>query len=82
MIRDRGGNPFLLDSLRPTIKLADYRGRELRFRALTAAHPEEAERLTAVAQQAVDRRWQVYERMAAQGAEGFDPDTRPPERNA
>jgi pyruvate-ferredoxin/flavodoxin oxidoreductase len=82
VIRDRGGNPFLLDSLRPTISLAEYRGHELRFRALSGTHPEEAERLMAVAQQAVDRRWQVYEQLAAQGSEAFDPDSRPPDHDA
>ena len=30
----RGGNPFLLDSPRPRIPLADYTGRELRYRIL------------------------------------------------
>ena len=76
VIRDGGGRPFLLDSPRPRMPLGEYRSRELRFRALTASHPEEAERLLGAAQQAVDRRWQAYEEMAAQGAESFQPDVR------
>jgi len=70
-VRAEGGNPFLLDSPRPRIKLADYRKRELRFRALANAHPDEAERLLAAAQEASDLRWQTYEDMAARGARAF-----------
>ena len=71
-----GGNPFLLDSPRPRMKLADYRRRELRFRALADADPAEAERLLALAQQAADLRWQTYEDMATRGAEDFPADAR------
>ena len=76
VVRDRGGNPFLLDSPRPTISLAEYRRRELRFKMLQRTHPEEAERLLLIAQQAADNRWQVYEEMATRGAERFAPDPR------
>ena len=34
MVRAEGGNPFLLDSPRPRIPLADYTNRELRYRSL------------------------------------------------
>ena len=47
--------------------LADYRKGELRFRALANADPAEAERLLALAQQAVDQRWKTYEEMATRG---------------
>lgn len=76
VVRDRGGNPFLLDSPRPTISLAEYRKRELRFKMLQRSHPEEAERLLEIAQQAADNRWQVYEEMATRGAERFAQDPR------
>jgi pyruvate-ferredoxin/flavodoxin oxidoreductase len=76
VVRAAGRNPFFLDSPRPRMKLADYRRRELRFRALAAADPAEAERLLALAQQAADLRWQTYEDMAARGAEGFPADAR------
>jgi pyruvate-ferredoxin/flavodoxin oxidoreductase len=69
--RADGGNPFLLDSPRPRMSLADYRKGELRFRALSAAHPEESERLLGLAQQVVDQRWRLYEEMAARGADEF-----------
>ena len=45
---DAGGNPFMLDSPRPSIPLSDYVYRELRYRMLRNANPEEAERLLAI----------------------------------
>ncbi|RZU53226.1 pyruvate-ferredoxin/flavodoxin oxidoreductase [Krasilnikovia cinnamomea] len=76
MLRATGGNPFLLDSPRPRIPLTAYTGRELRYRMLADTDPAEAERLQALAQQAVDQRWQVYEEMATRGAERFPADAR------
>ncbi len=75
-LRAVGGNPFLLDSPRPRIPLADYTNRELRYRTLTNSDPAEAERLHSLAEQAVDRRWDVYEEMATHGAEHFAADAR------
>jgi pyruvate-ferredoxin/flavodoxin oxidoreductase len=74
--RTEGGNPFLLDSPRPRMSLADYRKGELRFRALTAAQPTEAERLLGLAQQVADQRWRLYEEMATRGASEFLSDPR------
>jgi len=76
LVRTAGGNPFLLDSPRPRMPLADYRKGELRFRALSNAQPAEAERLLALAQEAADLRWQTYEEMATRGAHEFPPDAR------
>jgi len=56
--------------------LADYTGRELRYRALGNTDPAEAERLAALAQQAVDRQWDTYEEMATHGSARFAPDAR------
>ena len=39
VVRAGGGNPFLLDSLRPQIPLADYTSRELRYRSLGEDRP-------------------------------------------
>jgi pyruvate/2-oxoacid:ferredoxin oxidoreductase beta subunit len=75
-VRAEGGNPFLLDSPRPRIALADYTGRELRYRILAQADPAEAERLLGLAQQEVNRRWATYEEMAMHGAERFPPSAR------
>jgi pyruvate-ferredoxin/flavodoxin oxidoreductase len=76
MARAAGGNPFLLDSPRPRIALADYTNRELRYRALTNSNPPEAERLHGLAEQAVAQRWELYEEMASRGAARFPADAR------
>ena len=76
VVRAGGGNPFLLDSLRPQIPLADYTSRELRYRSLGKTDPAEAERLHGLAEQSVAQRWDVYEEMATRGAHGFPADGR------
>jgi pyruvate-ferredoxin/flavodoxin oxidoreductase len=76
MARAAGGNPFLLDSPRPRIPLADYTDRELRFRTLANTDPSEAERLHGLAEEAVAQRWDVYEEMATRGAHRFPADAR------
>jgi pyruvate-ferredoxin/flavodoxin oxidoreductase len=73
VVRADGGNPFLLDSPRPRIALAEYTGRELRYRILSQTNPAEAERLLGLAQHEVNRRWATYEEMATQGPERFPP---------
>ncbi len=75
-VRDRGENPFFLDSPRPTMPLSDYIYKELRYRMLKASAPEEADRLLELAQNAVDQRWAVYEEMATRPASQFIPDSR------
>jgi len=75
-VRAKGGNPFQLDSPRPRIRLEDYLYRELRYRMLRDADPDEAERLLALAQEAVDQRWATYEEMASRGAARFATDAR------
>jgi pyruvate-ferredoxin/flavodoxin oxidoreductase len=76
MVRAAAGNPFLLDSPRPRMKLADYRKGELRFRALADTDPAEADRLLGLAQDAADQRWQIYEEMATRSAHDFPADAR------
>ncbi len=76
MLRAAGGNPFLLDSPRPRIPLADYTSRELRYRTLSNTNPAEAERLHGLAEESVAQRWEVYEEMAARGAHRFPGDGR------
>ena len=75
-LREKGVNPFMLDSPRPSIPLRDYIYRELRYRMLRNASPAEADRLLGLAQQAVDRRWATYEEMATRGPADFAPDAR------
>ena len=76
MLRMSGGNPFMLDSPRPRIGLTDYTQRELRYRSLSNTDPAEAERLGALAQEAVNQRWDTYEEMATRGAQRFPADAR------
>jgi pyruvate-ferredoxin/flavodoxin oxidoreductase len=74
--RAHGRNPFQLDSPRPRIPLEDYVYRELRYRMLRNTDPVEAERLLALAQEAVDQRWATYEEMATRSASQFTADAR------
>jgi pyruvate-ferredoxin/flavodoxin oxidoreductase len=76
VLRATGAPPFLLDSHRPRLPLADYRYRELRYRSLTNSDPDEAERLLALAQESIDQRWKTYEDMASRAPQHFPSDTR------
>jgi pyruvate-ferredoxin/flavodoxin oxidoreductase len=76
LIREAGGIPFTLDSLRPSLPLADYRKHEGRFQSLASTNPEEAARLLGLAQEVVYQRWSVYEDLATRNAAAFNPDTR------
>ncbi|HNL38849.1 MAG TPA: thiamine pyrophosphate-dependent enzyme, partial [Saprospiraceae bacterium] len=73
MLRRGDKNPFVLDSPRPTIPLTEYAYRELRYKDLLRANPDEAEYLMRLAQEIVDLRWQNYENMAGWKAEAFQP---------
>lgn len=68
-VRQSGENPFVLDSQRPKIRVKDYAYNELRYRMLSHANPEVAEALMTKAQEAVERKWSVYEEMALGGAD-------------
>ena len=76
VLRAAGDNPFLLDSPRPRIPLADYTSRELRYRILQNTNPAEAERLMALAEHEVPQRWASYEEMATRGPSRFPADAR------
>jgi pyruvate-ferredoxin/flavodoxin oxidoreductase len=71
VIREAGGIPFTLDSLRPTLPLAEYRKHEGRYRSLERSNPEEAKRLLKLAEKSVKLRWAVYEEMATRNATEF-----------
>ncbi|WP_428241283.1 pyruvate:ferredoxin (flavodoxin) oxidoreductase [Gynuella sp.] len=75
-LHSAGKNPFILDSLRPTIDVKDYAYRENRYKVLRDRNPEEADRLMQLAQQVVNQKWSVYEEMATRSADEFIPDTR------
>ncbi len=76
MVRDAGGVPFTLDSLRPTLPLVEYRKHEGRYKLLARENPEEANRLAEIAQNAAYLRWDVYEKMASRSAADFHADPR------
>jgi pyruvate-ferredoxin/flavodoxin oxidoreductase len=64
VLRDQGLAPFMLDSPRATHKFTDYTENELRYRMLRQTNPGQAEQLMAMAEEAIQKRWQLYEQMA------------------
>ena len=60
-----GENPFKLDSRAPKLPLYTYTDNEARFRMLKLKDPERARELGKAAQQFVDDRYALYERLAA-----------------
>jgi len=82
VLRAAGQNPFLLDSPRPRIPLADYTSRELRYRILQNSNPAEAERLMSLAEHEVRQRWANYEEMATRGPARFPADARQEKESA
>jgi pyruvate-ferredoxin/flavodoxin oxidoreductase len=73
VLRKAGKQPFVLDSLKPTMKLTDYAYNEMRYKLLLRNEPDEAERLMKLAQEAVELRWATYEHMAKQDPSQFQP---------
>jgi len=63
-MRDIGEAPFRLDSPRPTLPFKDYAYNELRYRALAATRPAEAEALLGEAQRAILDKYRTYEDFA------------------
>ncbi len=64
-LRHEGKNPLQLDSKGPSIPLEDYIYNENRYRAVRARDPEMAADLLKRAQADVNRRWKLYEYLAA-----------------
>ncbi len=58
-------NPLVLDSKAPSLPLEKYAYNETRYTMLVQSNEEAAERLLKLAQEDVNRRWKVYEQMAA-----------------
>jgi len=75
-LRGEAKNPFVLDSLRPTIALRDYAYNETRYSSLRRTNLEQADRLMDFAQKVVDQKWALYEEMATRDEHEFMPDTR------
>jgi pyruvate-ferredoxin/flavodoxin oxidoreductase len=59
----KGENPFRLDSKAPSIPLENYIYNETRFKMLTKSMPERAKMLLTRAQEEVNNRWKLYEKM-------------------
>jgi pyruvate-ferredoxin/flavodoxin oxidoreductase len=68
----QGKNPFQLDSANPSIPLREFSEMENRFKMLKATHPEEAKLLANLAQEDVDERWQILQKMAQESAPAPD----------
>ena len=62
---EQGKNPLVIDSKEPTIPLEDYAYNETRFRMLLQTDEKRAEMLMKAAKQDVERRWDLYQHMAA-----------------
>lgn len=73
VLRRKNQNPFVLDSIRPSMPLKDYAYKELRYKVLTVTHPEEAEKLMKQAQELVNLKWKNYEELATKKASDFVP---------
>jgi pyruvate-ferredoxin/flavodoxin oxidoreductase len=68
----QGLNPLQLDSAGPQkMRIEEYLGMENRFKMLTKMRPEEAKRLTNLAQEDAEARFRLYQALAAR-------DVRPP----
>ncbi len=63
-LEDQGKNPFQLDSRPAKIPFSEFALAENRYRMLRQTNPDEADQLLADAQQAVNERWAIYERLA------------------
>src|SRR6266540_2210880 len=72
-MRQRGMNPFRLDSTRPRIPLEDYRYNEVRFKSLTQTRPDDARHMLAQAQLELQEKYRIYEDMAARDGSRFHP---------
>ena len=75
VLRTKKKNPFVLDSIRPSIPLKDYAYNELRYKVLTMTNPEAAETLMKHAQELVNLKWKNYEELATKQASDFVPVT-------
>jgi pyruvate-ferredoxin/flavodoxin oxidoreductase len=59
-----GGKPFKLDSVAPSIPIADFVATETRFAVLQRTQPERAAELAELAQDDADERWHYYQQLA------------------
>jgi pyruvate-ferredoxin/flavodoxin oxidoreductase len=62
--REKGENPFVLDSGKPTMPLQEFLLGEVRFASLYRSFPDEARRLTAEAEAEAAARYEKYRKMS------------------
>jgi len=67
LLAKEGKNPLKLDSKAPKIKFSEYAYLETRYKMLTKSDPEGARQLMELAQEDVQKRWDVLEDMAKEG---------------
>jgi len=68
-LEKEGKNPFKLDSKAPKLPLQEFTNLETRFKILEKTHPERAKQLLQLAQGDVQRRWDQYSSLEADGAQ-------------
>jgi pyruvate-ferredoxin/flavodoxin oxidoreductase len=59
-----GKNPFVLDSKEPTIKVQDYIYKEIRFKSVRDANPENAAKYLGLAQKYAEDKYKQYKYLA------------------
>jgi pyruvate-ferredoxin/flavodoxin oxidoreductase len=64
LLRKEGKNPLILDSKEPSVDIAEYMYREIRFRALREANPERAAALLEQARKDAKERYAYYKYLA------------------
>lgn len=64
---EKGENPFILDSKKPTMPLRDFLMGEVRYASLGRTFPEEAERLLALAEVQAEAKYERYAALADTG---------------
>jgi pyruvate-ferredoxin/flavodoxin oxidoreductase len=62
---EKGENPFKLDSKGLKMPFKEYAYMETRYKMLTKTHPDLAKKLMEEAQQDVNKKWKMYEQLAA-----------------
>jgi pyruvate-ferredoxin/flavodoxin oxidoreductase len=64
LLKKGGKNPLTLDSKEPTVDIAEYMYREIRFRSLRDANPERAEQFLAQARQEAREKYSYFKYLA------------------
>jgi pyruvate-ferredoxin/flavodoxin oxidoreductase len=67
---DKGKNPLVIDSKKPTISFSEYAYNETRYRMLLQSDEQRAEALMKLAENDVKGRWELYQQMAAMHYDG------------